>query len=107
GSADASLGAENQELAAIQLGRIPAHAGILRQTEEIAAGGFPQQFGRQRQTACRAGAAGLDGVNRVVGRIKNRVHSGSWRLLGEEIITTEFKRKTRRAACKRRTRALP
>src|SRR5262249_29061725 len=37
--ADAALGAEDEELLAAQFGRVPAHAGVLCQAEEVAAGG--------------------------------------------------------------------
>ena len=54
GSANATLGAEDQELRLAQVGRVPAHGRILRPTEYIAAGRFAQPIGLQGQMSGRA-----------------------------------------------------
>ena len=75
GRADAALRAEDQELAAAQLGRVPAHAGVLRQAEDGAGGRQAQEFVVERQTAGGAGGVGVDGVNRRVGGIDWVAHA--------------------------------
>ncbi len=60
GSADAALRAQDQKLSARQLRRVPTHADIHGQPENIAARGLAQQLRRQRQAARGTGGAGLD-----------------------------------------------
>src|SRR5262249_3860946 len=66
GGADAALGAEDEELLAAQLGRVPAHAGVLAPAEDIATGGVEEQLLGQRQTASRAGGLSVDVVEHRV-----------------------------------------
>jgi hypothetical protein len=56
----AALGAEDEELRPAQLLGVPAHAGVLGEAENVAAGRLAQQLLGQRQTAGRPGGAGLD-----------------------------------------------
>jgi len=74
GRAQPALGAEDQELRPPRLGRIPAHARILDQAEDVAAGAVPEQVLGQRQAPGRAGGMGLDlenlrcrGIEKLVG----------------------------------------
>ena len=57
-----ALGAEDEILRSGDLGGIPAHAGVLRQAEEIAAACVAQQFFCQRQ--CAGGAVALTARDR-------------------------------------------
>src|SRR5262249_18134955 len=59
GGANAALGAEDQELLAAQARRFPAHAGILAQSKQIAAGPFAQHLVAERQLAGRPSRPGL------------------------------------------------
>ena len=70
GRADAAHGAQDQELRAAQLGRVPAHAGVLRQAEQVAAGRVAQIVLIQRQLARWAGRVRADIVNRRVGSVE-------------------------------------
>ena len=47
--AQSALRAENQELFPPRLGRVPAHAGVLRHPKQIAAGTVPEHFFGNRQ----------------------------------------------------------
>ena len=67
GGADAALGAEHQELRPAQLARVPAHAGVLGQPEDVAARPLDQHLRGQRQAARRAGPRRLDPPQRAVG----------------------------------------
>ena len=53
-AANAALRAEDQELRAEHFLRRPAHAGILRQAEQIAAGPVAKHFVAERQRTLRA-----------------------------------------------------
>jgi hypothetical protein len=53
-AAQASLRAEDQERGARCLARVPAHAGVLREAEEVAARRPQQQLGLERQASGRA-----------------------------------------------------
>ena len=55
--ANAAMGAEDQDLGTAQLLRIPTHAGILREAEQIAGRPVQQHLGGNRQRALRACAA--------------------------------------------------
>jgi len=57
--AQAAMRAQDQKLGIKQPRRLPTHAGILRQAEEVARGLRQQHLGRQRQSAFRA--AGMRG----------------------------------------------
>ena len=67
GVADAAGRAEDQELAAAQFGRLPAHADVLRPAEQVAARRFAQHLLGQRQAAGGAGGGGLHVVKGGVG----------------------------------------
>jgi hypothetical protein len=73
--ADASLRAEDQDLGAPELVGPPAHADVLRPSEQIAAW-FPEQIrGRNRQRSLRSGGGGDNlQVGRVIG-IEDWVHA--------------------------------
>ena len=65
--AHAPQGAEQQELRSQSCMRIPAHARVLSQAEQVAAGPIAQHFVGQRQTAAGSIAArGNVGSGRVV-----------------------------------------
>ena len=63
GRAHAALRAEDEERLAPRLRRVPAHAGVLRQPEEIAAGTVAQHLLGQWQLARRAGGLAADAVD--------------------------------------------
>ena len=63
GRAQSALRAEDEKLFASDLGRIPTHAGILREAEQIAAGTVQQQVFRQGQTPRRTAGLRLNPVN--------------------------------------------
>ena len=65
--AQAALGAENEILRPGDLGRVPAHAGVLRHPEEVAAAGMAQHVFRERQGASRS-LAHAAGCRSVVGQ---------------------------------------
>ena len=54
----AALRAEDQKTFAAQFGRVPAHAGVLGEAEEVAARFFEQHPFIERQAANRPGRAG-------------------------------------------------
>src|SRR2546430_9634585 len=56
---DAAVGAEHEELRPAQLARVPAHAGVLGEAEDVAARALQQHLGGQRKSARRAGADSL------------------------------------------------
>ena len=64
--ADAALGADDQHLFAGELVGIPAHPGVLRHTEQVAAGGFHQHLRGQRQRALRPRRVGDHRIKRIV-----------------------------------------
>ena len=66
-SADSSLGPEKKVGGPADLWRIPAHAGILGQSENISAGGLAEQFLGQRQLADGSRGFGQDLVEGRVG----------------------------------------
>ena len=70
--ADAALRAEDQELRAAQAPRLPAHAGVLREAEEIAARRVPQQVGVERQRADRPRRVREDRIQIGVRRFDRR-----------------------------------
>ena len=76
--ADAALRAEDEELRAAELARVPAHAGVLRQPEEVAAGALEQHLLGQRQLALR-GRRPRSGSPRRTGRIGRSRRSRSRR----------------------------
>ena len=68
--AHAALRAEDQRLGPLQLGRLPAHADVLRPPEDVAARAL-QQIGRlERQRARRSGLGGDDVVERWIAGIE-------------------------------------
>ena len=74
GGADAALRAEDEEFLAAQLFWVPAHAGVLRQAEDVAAGGVAQELSGERQLARGPGGGGPQRVDRGIGGIeKGRV----------------------------------
>ena len=56
--AQAAVGAEDEDFRAQQFLRLPAHAGVLAQTEKIAGGGGEQHFRGDGQKAARTGRVG-------------------------------------------------
>ena len=66
GSADAALGAENQNFLAAEGFRIPAHAGVLSPAENVSAGSRSQHLFGQGQRPLGAGRTGADFVDRWV-----------------------------------------
>ena len=74
--AHAALRAQNQKLFAAQLRRIPAHPGILRHPENIAAGTFQKLLLRNRQTSRRTAGARFNLVNIGSGRVKDGAAAG-------------------------------
>lgn len=70
GGADAALGAENEKFFAEQFARVPAHAGVLRQAEDVPAGGVAQHLCGEREFAGGAGRGGAQGVDRGIGGIE-------------------------------------
>ena len=60
GAPHAALGAQQKELRAQQLPRIPAHARVLRQPEDVAARLLAQHLGGEGQAPGRPGAGRLD-----------------------------------------------
>ena len=66
GRADAAVGAEDQELLAAERSRIPPHAGILGQAEELAGGTAEQHLGSDGQRALRAACAGANVIERRI-----------------------------------------
>ncbi len=71
GGANAPLRAEHQELGPEHLLRRPAHAGVLRHAEQVAAGPVSQHFGRERQRASRPGSIGLNLEQRRLAAVEN------------------------------------
>ena len=67
GRADAALGAKNEELFPEHGGRRPAHAGVLRHAEKIAAGHAGERRGVEGERARGAGGGGAQGVDGVGG----------------------------------------
>ena len=61
--AESAGGAEDEEFLATQLSGIPAHAGVLREAEQIAAGPVEEHLLGKRQRASGAGCAGADLVD--------------------------------------------
>jgi len=59
GGAEAAGGAEDEELLAAQVGRVPAHADILAPAEEVAAGSVAEHVVGERQATGRALGGGL------------------------------------------------
>ena len=53
--AQSALRAQNEKLFSPHFSRLPAHADVLRQAEQIAAGAFQQHFFGERQTSGRPG----------------------------------------------------
>ena len=64
--ADAALGADDQHLFAGQPVGVPAHPGVLRHAEQVAAGGFHQHLRGQRQRALRPRRVGDHRIKRIV-----------------------------------------
>ena len=64
--ADAALSTDNQHLFAVELVGVPAHPGVLRHAEQVAAGGFHQHLRSQRQRALRTRRVGDHRIKRVV-----------------------------------------
>ena len=64
--ADAALGADDQHLFAGELVGVPAHSGVLRHAEQVAAGGFHQHLRGQRQCALRPRRVGDHRIKRIV-----------------------------------------
>ena len=64
--ANAALGADDQHLFAGQLVGVPAHPGVLRHAEQVAAGGFHQHLRGQRQRALRPRRVGDHRIKRLV-----------------------------------------
>jgi hypothetical protein len=60
----------NQHLFAGQLVGVPAHPGVLRHAEQVAAGRFHQHLRRQRQRALRTGCMGDDRIKRIILGVK-------------------------------------
>ena len=77
--ADAALGADDQHLFAGQLVGVPAHPGVLRHAEQVAAGGFHQHLRGQRQRALRPRRVGDDGIKRLVLRGENLLDGHGYR----------------------------
>ncbi len=71
--AHAAVRAQNQDLLASELGRVPAHGGIHRPAEQVAGGEVPHDLGRQRERAGGARSFGADVVDRFVPRIQNHI----------------------------------
>ena len=67
GRADPALRTKNEELFPEHGGRRPAHAGVLRHAEEIAAGHAGERRGVERERARGAGGGGAQGVDGVGG----------------------------------------
>ncbi len=67
GAANTAIGAEHQVLRTTELARIPAHAGVLRETEDVSARALEKHLGRQWKPARRARAGGLHGENAGLG----------------------------------------
>ena len=67
------LRTQNEELLAARLGRVPAHARVLGQPEEVAAGTVEQHLLGKGQAPGRPGRAGADFINvrRAGGAITN------------------------------------
>ena len=62
--ADAALRAQNERLLATEPGRIPAHADVLAQREEVAARTLTQHLGGERQLARRTVGGRLETIER-------------------------------------------
>jgi hypothetical protein len=60
---DAALGAD-QHFSAGEFVGIPAHTGVLRHAEQVAAGGFEQHLRGERQRALRPGSVGFHRIER-------------------------------------------
>ena len=67
GGADAALGGEHEELWSAKLARIPAHARVLGEPEDVAARALEQHLRGQRQPTLRARPRSLDLPDRRVG----------------------------------------
>ena len=74
-AADSSLCAQDEILIAQQLLRIPAHAGVLGEAEQIAARLRAQHLLGNRQSARRTSGAGLDVGNHGLGTAQEFVQS--------------------------------
>ena len=61
--AKAALGAKDEKLFAAQFARVPAHAGVLGESKNVAARTIEQHLFGQRQTACRSTCFGSDLVD--------------------------------------------
>ena len=67
GRAQTALCAENEKLLAPQLRRIPAHAGVLREAENVAARAVPKHIFRERAD-CRQGPGPGCGREKILWR---------------------------------------
>ena len=72
--ANPTLSADNQHLFAGEFVGVPAHAGVLRHPEQIAARRLHQHLRRQRQRALRAGSMGDDRIKRIILGRENRLY---------------------------------
>ncbi len=77
--ADAALSADNQHLFAGELVGVPAHPGVLRHAEQVAAGRFHQHLRGQRQSALRPRRVGDHRIKRVVLRGENFLNGHRYR----------------------------
>ena len=71
-SAQAAVGAEDEDLGAEDAGRVPAHADVLAETEEIAGGLSEQHLGGDGESAGRARGVGCDGAQVRSRRFRER-----------------------------------
>ena len=81
GRADAAVRREDQNFFAAQLRRIPTHARVLRQTEQIARGPVAKLLVGQRQRTLRAFRPRADVEQRAVAGVEDRVHEPNDRIL--------------------------
>ncbi len=69
--AEATVGAEDEDLGAEDVGRVPAHADIHTKTEEIAGGLGEEHLGGDGENAGGAGRVCRDGGECEVGAFEN------------------------------------
>ena len=71
GIPNAAVGAEDQKLFAAKFAGVPAHAGVLRESKNVATRTIEQHLFGQRQTACRSTCFGSDLVDVRRGVVRN------------------------------------
>ncbi len=76
GGADSAMGAEDEELLTAERGRVPAHAGVLAQAEEVAGRAVEEHLGGDGEHAGGAGGFAADVVDGGVGGVQDvgRIH---------------------------------